>query len=325
MVIKKGDTGELVKDIQRKLFIEDDGIFGNDTEKKVITFQKSKNLTPDGIVGKNTWEALGLDTDLMYKSSPDYDNLLNRKGTYDTEECLIINRLYLDDDEYVTNYGKIEPKGFFLHHTAGWDNPEQVVNAWNTDTRGRVATQYCIGGERIFGESKYDGDVVECFPNNYLAWHLGGVGNNAIHIYSGGVELCNFGYLYERDNKFYPYIAKQNGVWRSDYYKYEVNKELVCDLGYEFRGFRFYHKYSDKQIESLRLLIKHLQKIYPKMDFINGLPKLLKSGVDPKDAFEFNDDAYYAKQFGLWTHTNVRKDKFDCSPQPNLVEMIKNL
>ena len=61
------------------------------------------------------------------------------------------------------------------------------------------------------------------------------------------------------------------------------------------------------------------------MDLKNGLPKLLKEGVHPKDAFEFNLDAYNAKQFGLWTHTNVRKDKFDCFPQPELVEMLKGL
>ena len=61
------------------------------------------------------------------------------------------------------------------------------------------------------------------------------------------------------------------------------------------------------------------------MDLENGLPKLLKEGMDPKDAFEFNEEAYNAKQFGLWTHTNVRKDKFDCSPQPELVNMLRTL
>ena len=61
------------------------------------------------------------------------------------------------------------------------------------------------------------------------------------------------------------------------------------------------------------------------MDLVNGIPKMLKDGVDPKEAFEFNEDAYYARQFGLWSHTNVRKDKFDCFPQKELVEMLKNL
>ena len=105
----------------------------------------------------------------------------------------------------------------------------------------------------------------------------------------------------------------------------EVKPEYVCDLGYKFRGHQYWHAYSDKQIESLRLLILHLKDIYPKMDLVNGLPKLLKEGVHPKDAFEFNEDAYYARQFGLWSHTSVRKDKFDCFPQPELVEMLKQL
>ena len=61
------------------------------------------------------------------------------------------------------------------------------------------------------------------------------------------------------------------------------------------------------------------------MDLENGIPKMLKEGVHPKEAFEFNEDAYNAKQFGLWSHTSVRKDKFDCFPQEALVNMLRNL
>ena len=35
-----------------------DGSFGNDTRKKVISFQKSRGLKPDAIVGENTYKAL---------------------------------------------------------------------------------------------------------------------------------------------------------------------------------------------------------------------------------------------------------------------------
>lgn len=219
----------------------------------------------------------------------------------------------MDGDEFVRDYGKIEPKGFFLHHTAGWSNPYNTINNWNRDKRGRVATQYCIGGSDIRGRESKDGVVVECFPNNYLGWHLGKVGKFAISKMSGGVELNNFGYLKEKNGKFYNYVNR------------EVSEEYICDLGFEFRGFRYWHSYTEKQIESLRLLILHLKRVYPSMDLENGLPKLLKEGMHEKDAFEFNKDAYYAKQFGLWTHTNVRKDKYDCFPQKELVEMLKNL
>jgi N-acetyl-anhydromuramyl-L-alanine amidase AmpD len=305
MLLKKGSKGKEVKKLQEALGIGADGIFGPGTEASVKQFQKDNGLTIDGIVGSKTWEAIGIDTD---------SDSAAEETEYTTKDGLVIERQYLDKDEYVRDYGKIEPLGFFLHHTAGWDNPFNTVNNWNRDKRGRVATQYCIGGTNVKGkEAKYDGTVVECFPNNYLGWHLGKVGKFSISKLSGGVELNNFGYLKKKDGKYYTYVNT------------EVKPEFVCDLGYKFRGFQYWHAYSEKQIESLRLLILHLKDIYPKMDLENGLPKLLKDGMHPKDAFEFNSDAYYAKQFGLWTHTNVRKDKFDCFPQPELVEMLKNL
>ena len=305
MLLKVGSNGPLVKELQRALGISADGIFGKGTESSVKQFQKDNNLTVDGLVGSRTWEAIGIDTDSEASA---------QESEYTTKDGLTIDRQYLDKDEYVRDYGKIEPLGFFIHHTAGWDNPYNTVSNWNRDKRGRVATQYCIGGTNVKGkEAKYDGVVVECFPNNYLGWHLGKVGNFQISKMSGGVELNNFGYLKKKGDKYYTYVNT------------EVESQFVCDLGYKFRGHQYWHAYSNKQIESLRLLILHLRDIYPKMDLVNGLPKLLKDGVAPADAFEFNSDAYNAKQFGLWTHTNVRKDKFDCFPQPELVEMLKQL
>ena len=305
MLLKKGDRGPEVKEVQKALEITADGIFGSGTEASVKKFQSENGLVSDGLVGNKTWEALGIDTD---------QTNISEESEYITEDGLVIDREYLDKDQYVRDYGKIEPLGFFIHHTAGWDNPYSTISSWNRDSRGRVATQYVIGGSNVKGrEAKYDGIVVECFPNNYLGWHLGKVGNFQISKMSGGVELNNFGYLTKKNGKYYTYVNT------------EVKPEFVCDLGYEFRKHRYWHAYTPKQIESLRLLILHLKKIYPKMDLVNGLPKLLKDGVHPKDAFEFNEDAYYARQFGLWTHTNVRKDKFDSFPQPELVDMLKAL
>ncbi|WP_353093656.1 LysM peptidoglycan-binding domain-containing protein [Tissierella praeacuta] len=37
-----------------------DGIFGTRTQSAVIAFQRSRNLVPDGIVGRLTWTALGV-------------------------------------------------------------------------------------------------------------------------------------------------------------------------------------------------------------------------------------------------------------------------
>ncbi len=68
--IRKGDVGAYVKVIQRELNLISqnyplipkvnpvDGVFGDNTEEAVRTFQQIFNLTPDGIVGKSTWYQL---------------------------------------------------------------------------------------------------------------------------------------------------------------------------------------------------------------------------------------------------------------------------
>ena len=63
---RRGSRGEEVKQIQtvlkdRKLYEGNiDGIYGSQTEKAVIQFQKQMGLTPDGIVGPKTLSAMGL-------------------------------------------------------------------------------------------------------------------------------------------------------------------------------------------------------------------------------------------------------------------------
>lgn len=66
LVLKQGNTGETVRTVQRKLknwgYYKGavDGIFGSQTKSAVIYFQRKNKLTPDGIVGKKTLAALGI-------------------------------------------------------------------------------------------------------------------------------------------------------------------------------------------------------------------------------------------------------------------------
>lgn len=60
-----GDRGQQVKKLQEKLNeqgadLTADGIFGAGTHAAVVSFQARNGLTPDGIVGRRTREALGL-------------------------------------------------------------------------------------------------------------------------------------------------------------------------------------------------------------------------------------------------------------------------
>jgi peptidoglycan hydrolase-like protein with peptidoglycan-binding domain len=57
-MLKKGDRGDDVMFVQRRLGLKADGIFGPATETEVKAFQKQKGLTVDGIVGPATWTRL---------------------------------------------------------------------------------------------------------------------------------------------------------------------------------------------------------------------------------------------------------------------------
>lgn len=64
-VTKLGSRGAAVRSVQARLLARGwrsigsvDGVFGPQTDKVVRAFQKEKRLTPDGVVGPRTWDAL---------------------------------------------------------------------------------------------------------------------------------------------------------------------------------------------------------------------------------------------------------------------------
>lgn len=58
-MLRKGDEGEDVKVLQRKLGIRDDGIFGPGTETAVRDYQRAHSMLVDGLIGPKMWAALG--------------------------------------------------------------------------------------------------------------------------------------------------------------------------------------------------------------------------------------------------------------------------
>ena len=296
---KLNSTGVMVRQIQEALNITIDGQFGPKTQAAVINFQMNENLVADGIVGKNTLEALGiLDTDLKIGSN-----------LFITEEGLKINCHHLSSGEYIKETYPIQNDFLFLHHTAGWNNPFKTVDHWNRDSRGRIATEFVLGGQNIKNnDDAHDGVLVQAFPEGCQAWHLGATGGYYMNRHSVGIEICNFGYLTENGKT---YVGTQ------------ANEDQILDLGYEFRGHQYWHKYSDKQIHTLKKTILYIAN-RDNIDIRNGLIKWI-SEQGPQAAFEFQQDAYEGKVKGLLTHTNVRKDKSDCFPQQELIDMLLSL
>lgn len=58
--LRQGSSGNDVAYLQKLLGLSpQDGKFGPNTKAAVVAFQRARSLTPDGIVGRQTWTALG--------------------------------------------------------------------------------------------------------------------------------------------------------------------------------------------------------------------------------------------------------------------------
>jgi len=127
-----------------------------------------------------------------------------------------------------------------------------------------------------------------------------------MHQHSVGIEVNNFGWI--KDGKTYAGTR--------------AAESQIVTLDKPFRGYKTWQRYSDKQIEVLRDWILWIGE-RDGIDICEGLPKLIKSiGAD---AFEYIPDVRAGKLKGVWTHTNVRKDKVDMFPQPELMDMLVSL
>jgi N-acetyl-anhydromuramyl-L-alanine amidase AmpD len=58
--LRRGSSGPLVERLQEKIGVAVDGNFGAATEAAVREFQSQRGLVPDGIVGPQTWAAIGV-------------------------------------------------------------------------------------------------------------------------------------------------------------------------------------------------------------------------------------------------------------------------
>lgn len=293
MILKIGSRGRDVRELQEFLEVGADGIFGQGTAAAVKAWQRANNLDDDGIVGPATWDVMGLAT------------TDTSEQTYITENGLVVERHFLPPGEY--KKGPTNKEYVFLHHTAGWHNPFNCIDQWSRDSRGAVATEFVLGGPSVKGnDDRYDGIMLQAFPEGGYGWHLGKNGSQHMHTHSVGIEVNNFGYVV-------------NG---KTYAGTKVHESQIVTLEKPFRGHKTWHRYSDKQIEAIRLWLLWIAE-RDSIDIRAGLPALIKE--KGADAFEFNEDAYYGKVKGTWTHTNTRKDKVDMFPQQELMDMLTTL
>jgi N-acetyl-anhydromuramyl-L-alanine amidase AmpD len=229
---------------------------------------------------------------------------------------LNITKQYLEKGEY---YEEINQKNtIYLHHTAGGHRPDWVISTWDTDdevdktgnkTSRSVATAYVIGGisTRNPKENSFDGKVYCAFDDRYWAHHLGTTlsNNRQLNKQSIGIEICNYGPLIKGvDGMFYTYV---NNV---------VPEDQVVTLDKPFRGYKYYHAYTDNQIQAVKDLILTLKSKYPKIE--------LKTPLLTVEGFELDNNATKGIA-GIYSHSNCRNDKFDISPQEKMIKMLNTI
>lgn len=327
MVLRVGSKGQMVSRLQSFLGIPADGVFGKTTEFAVKRFQQNNGLKVDGIVGRKTFEALGILTTNVHSSirnEASISSSIQPKKKLDENG---IEEYFLPENEYFLN----SPKQWcFLHYTASGSNPYRVIDEWGRDSRGRIGTEFVVGGQSIKGDKEHDGKILQAFPSEGYAWHLG-IGNNKLHRNSIGIEICSMGFLYK--GGFFQITKTEEGntirKWvernKNAYYTYvgnEVENGQVQILANPHFQFKAWHKISIAQIEATYKILK-LIETRNAIPVKNGLPALLhKNGVS---SFEKRMLSEVNNTKGTWSHSNVSSQKVDIFPQPELVEMLLSL
>lgn len=259
--------------------------------------------------------------------------------------------IYFPEDQYIRE--RIDNKlQIVLHHTVSGDKTGVAGDIkWWRDKDERIATAFIISR---------GGEIYQLFNTDFWAHHLGITSNfineqgttetnTYLNQHSIGIEIDSWGGLVRYNGAWYPTIMDNN---RNNVQSFEPrrNAETVSDVqeynsnnGYPmgFRGFYGFERYTDNQINAVRDLILSLT-----YNNVNGDSKI--KGF-PKISLEYNEDIWdinydtngnpigspdgakgVSKRAlngtrGIWTHTSYRRDKSDCHPQPELIQMLRNL
>ena len=218
--------------------------------------------------------------------------------------------IYPENKYFKNEYQK---KQIVLHHTVSGPHIDGDVNSW-------IRNKHNVGTTIIVDR---DGTPWQLFSSKYWAYHLG-IGTNSHYLdkHSIGIELDNWGGLTKGSGslKFFKTKKYKLGKWNlngTDTKKYYNDYGGVVDTPIQyypegFRGYYYFEKYTEKQIRTVGELLLLWRDRY-------GIPLTFN-----EDMFEFSSDAIDGKP-GVWTHVSFRKDKSDCHPQPELIDMLKTI
>jgi N-acetyl-anhydromuramyl-L-alanine amidase AmpD len=293
-----------------------DGNFGQNLLVSVTNFQRAIGTKADGIVGSITWNKLknyGIPV-LVQNEIPYEISYVNQNGLTVYNHSLSSDLYYQED---------VKKETIWLHNTGGGSRPDWSINGWQKefekdlsgnltlDQDGRVkplkvGVSYIIGRKSSSNDEKlWDGKILNTFDDKYWAYHLGINNNQSLDLNSKsiGIEFCNYGPLtLGIDGRFYNSVNKV------------VNERDVVKLDRPYRGYDYFERYTESQLESGRSLILHL---------INKHAIRIDGKIYNENWFNYNSN--YHSNGGIRTHSHIRKDVFDIFPQKEMIQMLNSL
>ncbi len=200
---------------------------------------------------------------------------------------------------------KTKKKTFILHYSSGWDNARGMYNGWAKDDLGRVSTAYGIEDEgevyRGFDASYYGYAIYVNSKYNHLPKSLKQFKtrkhDNFLNAQAVQVEVCNWGWLKEKNRKFYSWTGAEVPGIKTVFYK----------DGY--RGKHVFERITEDEIKSLEKLI-----------FFHAIKDNLRLRYN-HDMWDISERAIKGDE-GIFSHTSYRTDKLDIHPQQELVSML---
>jgi len=244
----------------------------------------------------------GIDGDFGRLSNKALDDFIKAERLSKTAD--INAALQKEDYENVTvsflktgqYYSRVIPKKqIVIHHTAGGPSAWATKQWWDSNP-SKVATDFIIDA---------NGDVLRVMPKGYWGWHLG-VGRADLDAASIGIEICNYGFLNKQGISFY------------NAYGGKVPYNKVYLLPHAWKGFWYFEKYTDMQLESLYELLKDLVEDY-EIDFDKSTFHSGRGGV-----FDWSSAAMQGRE-GIYTHNSYLTYKTDAYPHHQLIDLLQEL
>ncbi len=204
-----------------------------------------------------------------------------------------INRnLRLPNGEY---FHSGRPKtGIALHHTVG--GSARSTFRWWRDDGHIIGTAYLIAR---------DGTIHEVFDPHAWAWQFGLKWPREQKLQFEkrfiGIEIASEGGLIESDGNLYCFDRISERTRK--------NRSEVFDNEKDYRGYRYFDKYEDAQVDSVVALINDLCQEF-------NIKKQL-----PSDYLDFHGEKL-ADFEGVIGHVNVRTDKSDPAPDNSFWQRI---